>query len=145
MRTYLTILLFTISSAIFAQTPDYGSLNHAIADFDKALETKDSVALKWLLSDKVSYGHSNGWIETKREVIIDLYNGKLTYKKIIATTPAITTEGTVAAARSVADIDALMDGKLMSFKLKVLQVWVWENQHWVLFARQSVSMPKEKS
>ncbi len=143
MKYLLTILLITISSAVFAQTPDYGSLNHAIADFDKALETKDSVALKWLLSDKVSYGHSNGWIETKKEVIQDLYNGKLTYKKISATAPTTTTEGNVAAARSVADIDALMDGKLMSFKLKVLQVWIWENEHWTLFARQSVPMPKE--
>ncbi len=145
MKYLLTILLLTINTAIFAQQPDYGALNHAIVDFDKALELRDSVALKWLLSDKVSYGHSNGWIETKKEVITDLYNGKLIYKKIAATTPEIKTEGTVAAARSVAEIDAVMDGKLMSFKLKVLQVWVWEGGHWALFARQSVSMPKEKS
>jgi hypothetical protein len=142
MRLVCTILFVSLFSAAYAQQPDYGSLPHAIADFDKALETKDSVALKWLLNDKVSYGHSNGWIETKTEVIQDLFNGKLTYKKIAATKPETKTTGIVAASRSIADIDAVMDGKLMSFKLKVLQVWVWENEHWMLFARQSVPVAK---
>ena len=144
MKYLLTILLLAIGCSSYAQQPDYASLNHAIADFDKALESRDSVALKWLVSDKISYGHSNGWIETKKELIEDLYNGKLIYKKIAATKPEVKTAGNVAAARSIADIDAVMDGKLMSFKLKVLQVWTWENEHWMLFARQSVSVPKEK-
>ncbi len=143
MKLIVIILSLFICSGLLAQQPDYASLNHAIADFDKALEGKDSVALKWLLSDKVSYGHSNGWVETKREVIDDLYNGKLTYKKINATKPDTRASGNVMSARSIADIDALMDGKMMSFKLKVLQVWIWENEHWMLFARQSVPVPKE--
>jgi len=144
MKIFVTILSIFCCTISFAQQPDYGALNHAVADFDKALETKDSMALKWLLNDKVSYGHSNGWIETKKEVIDDLYNGKLTYKKIAATKPETKMSGNVVSARSIADIDALMDGKLMSFKLKVLQVWTWENEHWTLFARQSVPVPKEK-
>ena len=144
MKFLIAILLLIISYPAIAQEPDYGSISHAIADFDRALETKDSVALKWLLNDKVTYGHSNGWIETKKEVIEDLFNGKLSYKKISATKPETKTAGTVIAARSIADIDAVMDGKTMSFKLKVLQVWTWENEHWTLFARQSVPVAKEK-
>jgi len=144
MRLLLTIMLALITMTVQAQQPDYGSLSHSISDFDHALETHDSAALKWLLSDKVSYGHSNGWIESKQEVISDLFNGKLSYKKIETTKPEITTSGVVAAVRNIASIDAALDGKLMSFRLKVLQVWQWENNHWVLFARQSVSMAKEK-
>lgn len=138
----MTILLLCLGCASFAQQPDYAALNHAIADFDKALETRDSLALKWLLSEKVSYGHSNGWVENKKEVIADLYNGKLVYKKIAATKPEVSTEGNVAAARSIADIDAVLDGKLMSFRLRVLQVWTWEDSHWTLFAGQSAPMQK---
>ncbi len=144
MRLLIIILFLSFCSPAMAQQPDYGSLSHAIADFDKALETRDSVALKWLLSDKVSYGHSNGWIESKKELIEDLFNGKLIYTKISATKPEVRSTGNTASARSIADIDAVMDGKAMSFKLKVLQVWLWENEHWVLFARQSVPVPKEK-
>lgn len=144
MRLLLFIILSLCSTAVWAQQPDYGSLSHAIADCDKALETRDTVALKWLLSEKLKYGHSNGWIETKKELIENLYNGKLLYKKIEATKPEITTTATTAATRSIANIVAVMDGKQMSFRLKVLQVWVWEESHWVLFARQSVSVGKEK-
>jgi len=140
----ITIMLLCFGSASFAQQPDYAALNHAIADFDKALESRDSVALRWLLHEKVSYGHSNGWIENKKEVIADLFNGKLVYKKIAATKPEVTSAGNVVAARSIADIDAALDGKMMSFKLKVLQIWTLEDGHWTLFARQSVSVPKEK-
>jgi hypothetical protein len=144
MRLLLFIILSLCGPAVWAQQPDYGSLSHAVSDFDKALETRDSVALKWLLNEKLQYGHSNGWIETKKELIEDLYNGKLIYKKIEATKPEITSSGNTVATRSIANIDAVMDGKFMSFRLKVLQVWVWEEGHWVLFARQSVSVGKEK-
>jgi hypothetical protein len=34
------------------------------------------------LHNDVSYGHSNGWVETKTNIIKNLYNGKLAYKKI---------------------------------------------------------------
>ncbi len=137
-------MFIALGSCAFAQKQNVAGLKEAIAAFDKALAEPDSVALKKLLSDNVSYGHSNGWVETKREVIDDLYNGKLVYKTIIVTAPAVTIQGNVASARSMADIDAVLDGKEMSFKLKVLQVWTWENGHWTLFARQSVPMPKEK-
>lgn len=144
MRYIFTILSLFVCGSLFAQQPDYGSLPHAVADFDKSLETKDTVALKWLLSDKLQYGHSNGWIEKKEDVIKDLFNGKLTYKKIKATDQNVTTDGDVAAVRNTVDIDVLFNGKPMNFKLKVLQIWLWENKHWVLFARQSVSVGEEK-
>lgn len=133
-----------LGSLSFAQTADTKSLLSAVADFDNALINADSTALKQLLSDKVSYGHSNGWVETKKEVIADLYNGKLDYKKISASDIEVKTEGSTAWTRMVADIDVLMDGRELNFKLKVLQVWVWKNKRWQLFARQSLPMPKEK-
>jgi hypothetical protein len=139
MKYLFTILLF-ISTGTFAQ--DMAALDGASDRFDKALLNKDSVALKQLVSDKIAYGHSNGWIESKRELIDDLYNGIITYKKISKADndTKVTFEGNTASIRSNVDIDAVMEGKLLSFKLKVLQVWVWKNKHWELFARQSVKM-----
>ena len=138
MRLIIYILLLFVNTGAFAQGPDVKGLGHSVADLDKALIGKDSVALKWVLSDDVSYGHSNGWVETKREMISDLFNGKLSYNRIVPSKPEIVTNGSVASVRMVADIDVMMEGKPMSFKLKVLQVWVWDNEHWRLFARQSV-------
>ena len=131
--------------SVFAQKVDNkaiakAELDKAINDFDKALIARDSVSLKHLLSDDLLYGHSNGWIENKKELIADLYNGKLIYKTISPKRENLITEGNTVAVRSYAEIDCVMDGKPLSFKLKVLQVWLWKNKHWELFARQSVKI-----
>lgn len=140
MRNILTILFLFTSLSLFAQKQEAKALDKAIADFDKALISRDSVALKTLLSNDIYYGHSNGWIETKKELIEDLYNGKLIYKTIVPKIEHMQIEGNSAAVRSYAEIDCVMDGTPMSFKLKVLQMWVWKNGHWELFARQSVKI-----
>ncbi|MCW3121371.1 MAG: hypothetical protein JWQ38_863 [Flavipsychrobacter sp.] len=140
MKALVTILFLFVSGSLFAQKADTKGLDKAIGDFDKALIARDSVALKRLLSDNILYGHSNGWIETKKELIADLYNGKLTYTSITPKIDSKTTEGNTVAVRSYAEIDCVMDGKPLSFKLKVLQVWAKKNGNWELFARQSVKM-----
>ena len=140
VRVVSVILLLMLSVSGYAQKQDKKGVANAMGSFDVTLIAKDSVALKKLLHDELSYGHSNGWIETKSELVADLYNGKLTYKKIKAQEPEILIEGNSAWARTTVEIDVMMDGKAMSFNLKVLQVWVWKNKRWELFARQSVKM-----
>ena len=69
-----------LSSAIcFAQT---SFLKEAVIKLDKALIAKDTAVLKQLLHKDLSYGHSNGWVETREDVFKDLVNGKLAYNKI---------------------------------------------------------------
>jgi hypothetical protein len=140
MRYAVTILLILVGFNVFAQKAGMKGLETAIAAFDKALLNRDSTELKHLLSDKLSYGHSNGWLQTRQNVIEDLYNGKIIYKQITPTTPEIVVDGNIASARMIADVDVVMDGKQLQFKLKVLQVWNRKNDHWEMFARQSVKM-----
>lgn len=140
MRQLITILFLLATSVVFAQKPNTEALSKAMNDFDKALLAKDSASLKKLLHNNLVYGHSNGWLETKRELIDDLYNGKISYKRIVSGHKEMMMEGNTVAARMEADIDAEMEGKVLSFKLKVLQVWVWKGGQWQLFTRQSVKM-----
>ena len=140
MRYLVTILLLFVSVGLFAQKPDSKALNKTISDFDKALVDKDSVVLKHLLGDDLLYGHSNGWVQTRKDIIADLFNGKLTYKTINTKEESSTIDGSSAAVRSTAEVDCIMEGKPISLKLKVLQVWIWKNKHWELFARQSVKV-----
>jgi hypothetical protein len=141
LKQLITIIIFLFfTSTLLAQKPSTKLLSQSIAAFDKALLNKDSIALKELLDDKISYGHSNGWVQTKSEVIGDLFNGKLTYKTIAPSEATISTEGNTAAARMDVNVEVEMTGKLISLKLRVLQVWLWTNKHWVLFARQSVKL-----
>ena len=64
MRFFLTIILFFISWIVVAQV-DSVELKNAMQKLDKALLEKDSLILAAVLHKEVSYGHSNGWVQTK--------------------------------------------------------------------------------
>jgi hypothetical protein len=136
MKQLLTIILFFISIAGFAQN-DTVSLKNAVTDLNRALLKKDTVLLKSLIDDKLDYGHSNGWIQDRRSIVEDLYNGKIAYAKIDQGAPAIVLNGNVASVRSTADIDVNVNGSNVQMKLTILQVWIWKNSKWLLFTRQS--------
>ncbi len=140
MRVSLTILLLFISAIAHAKHAPYYDLISNIKNFDKALVARDTIRLKELLDDEIGYGHSNGWIQTKRDLINDLYNGKLTYTKISTSDEILVVKDKNASMRMTAEVDIVLNGSPMQFKLKVLQVWVKKKKHWVLFARQSVKV-----
>ena len=137
MRTILIISLFFISSVSFAQT---SFLKEAVAKFDKALVTRDTAVLKQILHKDLSYGHSNAWVETRKEMIANLYNGKISYKRIETSDLRWMTNKDFANVRSTAEIDYTLDGKEGKLKLHVLQVWIKTNKGWQLLARQSTKL-----
>ncbi|MBS1584974.1 MAG: nuclear transport factor 2 family protein [Bacteroidetes bacterium] len=139
MRYTVTILLLLISTVVFAQKADTISLKKAVTSFNDALVKRDTVQLKTLLDDKLNYGHSNAWIQTKKDIIADLYNGTLTYTSINQEQAQIIQDGNTALVRAVATLDVVMKGKAMQFKLNVMQVWIYK-KGWRLIGRQSVKI-----
>ena len=137
MKAISTIVLLFVCSALMAQ-PETESLKTAIAELNTALIKKDTVRLKNLLHDGVTYGHSNGWIETKREMVVDLFNHTLEYEKIDQTEPEIVMEGTTAAVRADAAIVIKYHDEPVEMELHILQVWVKTRAGWKLIGRQSV-------
>lgn len=133
MRIRVAILLFFVYSSVQAQ-----SLDAAIEKLNIALIRKDTAALNKLVHNSISYGHSNGWIESKADMKADLYNGKLVYNTIGQEITETLQEGNMACVRSNATIDVVYNGKPMTFKLHVLQVWNKTGKNWQLVARQSV-------
>jgi hypothetical protein len=139
MRIFLIILLITISGGLFAQS-DSIQLTRSMKALEVGLLRKDSVLLRSVLHEKLVYGHSNGWIEKKQDVIDDLFNGTLTYRILQQYQPQIIFEGDMALVRSNPDIEVLMKGTPVKLKLHVLQVWVKTNKNWQLISRQSTKI-----
>ena len=137
MKILVTILLFLVSSFTFAQT---SFLKDAAAKFDKALMSKDTVVLKQLLHKDLTYGHSNGWVETKRELINNLVTDKLTYKKIESSEVSWVTVKDIATMRNKTILAYVLDGKPGELVLHVLQVWQKTNKGWQLLSRQSAKL-----
>lgn len=137
MRFLLAILLLFISIGAFGQKPDSATLIRSVADLNDALINRDTTRLKILLRDDLHYYHSNGWMQSRRDIIDDLFNGKLTYDKVSQESRAIRLRGNIAQVKTVVDIEAVLNGKPIQLKLKVVQVWVWKNSRWELFSRHS--------
>lgn len=116
------------------------ALKNSIAALNKALLAKDTNTLKSLLHQKLTYGHSNGWIQSKQDMVNDFTSGKIVYHKIDATKSSIVFDNNVASNREEADVEGVVNGVAFKMKLHVLQVWVWRKKQWLLLSRQSVKI-----
>ena len=137
LKKVLYILLLIISLQVDAQT-DSVKLVQTLKEFHQALVSKNTVSINQQTDKALSFGHSNGWIENKQELISHLETGFMQYSLYREDSIQVTMNGNMANARFVADIEANKNGVLANFHLKVLEVWVKKGNRWVLFARQAV-------
>ena len=140
MRVVLFILLLFICGTSMAQA-DSLRLKSTLLQLDKALVEKDSLVLSRLLNKKLSFGHSNGWVQTKPEVWPDFDRGKLEYKKINTTSIEIVSiDRKKAVLRTNAEVAGKAGENEFAINLHILQVWVKEKKGWQLLARQSTKL-----
>lgn len=137
MKSSLTILFFFFIAFAKAQT-DEEKLVTTVKEFHQALVNKNTVSINQQTDKALSYGHSNGWVETKADMIKDLETGYISYQAIKEDSIAVSMNAAIANVRFVADITATMKATTTTFHLKVLEVWVKKGKRWVLFARQAV-------
>ena len=137
MKRILSLLLLFSFVFANAQTEEE-KLTTALKEFHQALVNKNTTSINQQTDKALSYGHSNGWVETKADVIKDLETGYLVYHSFKEDSLKISINESVANARFVADISATMNGNNTNVHLKVLEVWVKKGKRWILFARQAV-------
>src|SRR5205809_2536065 len=137
MKRILSLLLLFSFVFANAQTEEE-KLTTALKEFHQALVNKNTTSINQQTDKALSYGHSNGWVETKTDMIKDLETGYIVYHNYKEDSLSITVNGKMANARFVADISATLHGNTTNFHLKVLEVWVNKGNRWILFARQAV-------
>ena len=140
MKFLITIVLLSVSFIGLAQTGEE-KLTATMKEFHQALVNKNTISINQQTDKALSYGHSNGWVQTKTGVIKDLETGYISYGSIKEDSITVAINGNMANVRFLADITATMKGTVSNFKLKVLEVWVKKSNRWVLFARQAVKRP----
>ena len=113
-------------------------------DLNAAMLAQDSAKVNQLLHKKCNYGHSNGWIEKKNELIANMFNGTLKYTNISQGTMTAVIEDKTGLLRSNIEVDVIRNGQPAHFRLHVLQVWIWKNKKgWQLLGRQATRLPDE--
>jgi ketosteroid isomerase-like protein len=120
-----------------AESADEAAVRKAIDDLSKAMLAADKAKLEALVADQLSYGHSAGRLETKKE-FVDIIAGKKTiYKSITLNEPTVSVVGNNAIARHTFVVETETDGKPSQAKVGVMQVWVKDGGSWKLLARQA--------
>ena len=137
MKKLVTILSLLFALNVMAQTDEL-KLTRTIREFHQALVDANAVYIDQQTDKMLSYGHSNGWIQNKNEVIDDLTNGKIDYLSFKEDSIQVHINGNLASVRFIGAIEAVMEGNKASFKLRVLEVWTKRSNRWVLFARQAI-------
>lgn len=138
MKKLLAIVLLFIVVLASAQTAEE-KLATTLKRFHQALIEKNTVSINQQTDKGLSYGHSNGWVETKNDFIKNLETGYTSYKSIKEDSLQIVINENVAHARFVGDYEvSLNGGNAVVYRLKVLEVWVKKGKRWLLFARQAV-------
>lgn len=135
-RILIPLVVFSFVFAN-AQTEEE-KLTATIKEFHQALVNKNTASINQQTDKALSYGHSNGWVQTKTDVIKDLESGYLVYHSYMEDSLMIMINESMANARFVADINATLNGNTNTIHLKVLEVWVKKGKRWLLFARQAV-------
>ena len=139
MKAKLTIIFLFIAVYCSAQTEEE-KLTTTLKGFHQALVDKNTTSINEQTDKALSYGHSNGWVETKDDMIKDLETGYIVYHSYKEDSLNIVMNGNMANARFVADINATLRGNTFLMHLKVLEVWMKKGKGWILFGRQAIKL-----
>ena len=140
MKVLFTILSFVYGLTVFGQSTDEIKLTQTMQEFHQALIKKNTVSINQQTDKALTYGHSNGWVETKNELLKNLETGYTGYQSYKEDSISVSINSVAASVRYVADINATLKGQPSTYHLKVLEVWLKKGNRWVLFARQSIKI-----
>lgn len=119
-------------------------LQENIRLLDFYMKNNDSKILE-LLSEEVSFGHSNGWVQNFADFKADFASKKVSYTSIEQTdfSEFKRNRKTVSLRRKVkvSGIYKIYDFKMT---LSVLEIWVKKGKSWKLWSRQATEL-KEKT
>ncbi len=138
MKLIFIAIFVSISSLVVAQ--DTVQLKKVTELFNNALLKKDTNLIKQLVHKQISYGHSNGWFQTKQDLITDFATGKIEYTKIEEGEKFFTKTKQAIAVRNISKVEGVVNGYVFSMSLQVLQIWKKVKKNWILIARQSVKV-----
>ena len=142
-KTSLIILLFVLAQTIsVAQSADEKAVAAAVEKLRTALLDGTEPELNKITSPSLSYGHSNGLLEDKKEFIRALTSGESNFTKIDISDQTITVSGDLAMVRHKLMGDTANKGKdPAQVKLGVFYVWQKIKGEWLLVGRQAFKLP----
>jgi hypothetical protein len=98
---------------------------------------KNIDSLKMVLDDQAQYVHSNGWIQTKQEVLDDVISGKLNYQEVIVSEASVRLYSGMAILIGKGKFSGSVNKNLFTMKLLYTEVYVKSGMKWLLTSRHA--------
>jgi len=117
---------------------DIKMLEATIETLRQAMVDANGVVLGNLASDDLTYGHSNGNMQTKAEFVDTIVSGKSDFVTIELTNPYIKIYNETAIVRHEFNAETNDGGKPGKVRLHILWVWQKVGDGWTMLARQAV-------
>jgi Domain of unknown function (DUF4440) len=130
-----------LSGAVSAQGGDEAAVAQNVEILRKAQLDADRAKLAQVTSDQVSYGHSDGRVETKEQFIDGVMNRKQAVKSLTFPDLKLSVVGDAAIVRHIFLAESELDGKTTTTRIGALQVWKKQGGAWKLLARQGFRLP----
>lgn len=125
---------------ILAQTKQEKSVAAAVEQLRKAMIDGDSAMLEKLTLPELSYGHSGGHIDNKRDFVDKIVSGKSDFVTLEFAGQTIAVSKNVAIVRHTLNAKTYDSGKPGEVHLGVMLIWQKLHGQWKLLARQAVKI-----
>jgi ketosteroid isomerase-like protein len=133
--------LLASASTSAQSAADEAAVAQAIEILRKAQFEADKARLEQVTAAQVSYGHSDGRVETKEQFINGVVTRKTIVKSLTFPELKVAVVGNAAIARHIYLGESELDGKQTTTRIGALQLWQKQDGGWKLIARQGFRLP----
>ncbi len=144
MKKALLIGVFLLPALCFAQSKKHKQIKAIEQQRFSAMTTKDTVLLRQLLADDLTYLHSNGLLENKEEHIANIGAGKMVYKTMEPSEMAVRVHRKSAIVNGVIHVTGNLGEKSFDLRLRYTDVYFKRKGNWQLAAWQSLKLEDKK-
>ena len=136
----LSIVCF-FNFVVFAQSKAETQVTAATEKLRKAMVDGDRASLESVAAEQLSYGHSGGHIDDKKEFVEKIASGNSDFLSIDLTEQTVSVTGKTAIVRHILTAKTHDKGKdPADIKLRIILVWQKQGGQWKLLARQAVKI-----
>ncbi|GHB71847.1 nuclear transport factor 2 family protein [Persicitalea jodogahamensis] len=140
-KLWLTLFFGLMLSAAMAQSKEEKAVLDRVETWRKAVLAQDIKSLDKIFASEMTYGHSNGHIDTKSSFIETIRDKKEVYNELNLDDMTVSVVGNTALVRhKMTGNVSISDGTTSKPNLGVLQVWSKTNNGWQLLARQAFKL-----
>jgi ketosteroid isomerase-like protein len=140
----LFIAVLLLPALCFAQSKKQLEIQAVEQQRFKAMTTKDTALLRKILSENLTYLHSNGLFENKEEHIANIGTGKLVYRTMEPSEVQVRIHGKSAIVNGIVHVTGNLGEKAFDLRLRYTDVYFKRKGNWQLAAWQSLKLEDKK-